>query len=270
MIKNYRNLVTPISFFSQNPNFVTPPISFVPTDVANLTFWYAADNISGVTTDNTGVSSWTDLSGNSKHMVQATSGSRPTFKTNIKNGKPCVRFDATSDFVLATTSTAFTSGSTAFFVINPSGSAVPAGSWLSMNTGTGTGEDYETGGILLGHASSATQIIAYWNGSRPGAATDASINSINLYTFEVSSSGANITQIWTRNGTNLKNYTAAGTGNITAVRHGSGGRLLNNGGNMSGGYGKFDIFEIVVYSRPISAANITSVQNYLNSKYAIY
>lgn len=52
--------------------------------------------------DGTGVDTWTDLAG-TNNATQSTSTNRPTFKTNILNGNPVVRFDGTDDFVSFTT-----------------------------------------------------------------------------------------------------------------------------------------------------------------------
>jgi hypothetical protein len=51
--------------------------------------------------DGSAVDTWTDLSSNSRNATQATSGSRPVYKTAIQGGNPVVRFDG-SDDVLST------------------------------------------------------------------------------------------------------------------------------------------------------------------------
>ena len=58
-----------------------------------LTAWYKADSLS--LTDGDGVENWTDSSGNSNTVSQATSGRRPTFKSNVLNSQPVLRFDGT-------------------------------------------------------------------------------------------------------------------------------------------------------------------------------
>ena len=150
---------------------------FDPKTVTGLLYWFDAGQISGVTTDGTLVTDWTDSSGNNRTAV-APVASRPTFKTNIKNGKPCVRFNGVDNYFRITGSNgtvSYTSGSTAFCVLNPSGSAHTGGSWFSCHT---TGNDYDAGDSMLFHSSNSTQLILYWRGSRPGGVTDANINSI--------------------------------------------------------------------------------------------
>lgn len=74
--------------------------AFVPSEVEGLVLWLAADNITGLS-DGAQVASWPDASGGDLHALQATSGLRPLYKTNIFNGLPVVRFDGTDDTMVA-------------------------------------------------------------------------------------------------------------------------------------------------------------------------
>lgn len=67
-----------------------PPFS--PLLVGGLVAWWDADAITGKS-DGDAISQWDDSSGNARHGTQGTAGSRPTYKTNILNGLPVVRFD---------------------------------------------------------------------------------------------------------------------------------------------------------------------------------
>lgn len=84
--------------FSQSPGGVS----------TNLRWWMKANagaftNAGGTTaaTDGTLVQRWNDQSGIGNNATQATSGNRPTFKTNIINSNPVLRF-ATDQFIDAT------------------------------------------------------------------------------------------------------------------------------------------------------------------------
>jgi hypothetical protein len=55
--------------------------------------------------DNTAVSSWNDISGNSNNATQALLSFQPLFKTNIVGGNPVVRFDGVNDSLQSTTIT---------------------------------------------------------------------------------------------------------------------------------------------------------------------
>jgi len=76
---------------------------FVPTTEGMLGWWKAdADCYEDAGTDpcedGDGVYQWNDQSGNGKNLIQTTAGNRPTYKTNIQNGLPAVRFDGSDDF----------------------------------------------------------------------------------------------------------------------------------------------------------------------------
>lgn len=63
---------------------------------------YDAHSIVGLN-DGDAVAQWDDSSGNAKHLTQGTAGSRPTYKTNILNGHPVVRFDGSADHLFLNT-----------------------------------------------------------------------------------------------------------------------------------------------------------------------
>jgi hypothetical protein len=72
-------------------------------DPATLTFrsiWTCRDTDSIDGADNDAVAAWNDLSGNDLHMVQATTGSKPVFKTNqTPAGGPAVYFAGSPRFL---------------------------------------------------------------------------------------------------------------------------------------------------------------------------
>ena len=84
----------------------------------NLVVWLEADV--GVFTDTAGTTPavndgdlivrWSDQSGNGNHVLQATSGNRPVFKTNVLGGKPVLRFLTASAQTLLTLPTAKAGG----------------------------------------------------------------------------------------------------------------------------------------------------------------
>jgi hypothetical protein len=67
---------------------------WTPTQLgSNLKAWYDATEL--VLSDTNAVATWPDLSGNSNDITEATN--RPTYRTNIQNSLPVVRFDGTND-----------------------------------------------------------------------------------------------------------------------------------------------------------------------------
>lgn len=73
-----------------------PVVAIEPDAVDTLEGWWKASALS--LSDNDAVSSWVDSSGNGNTAAQATGANQPTYKTNIVNSQPVVRFDST-DFM---------------------------------------------------------------------------------------------------------------------------------------------------------------------------
>lgn len=67
-----------------------------PLSFSGLQYWYDATQITPVA-DGTALSSWADLSGNSRTLTQATGSKQPKYKTARINSKPTVLFDGVDD-----------------------------------------------------------------------------------------------------------------------------------------------------------------------------
>ncbi len=74
-----------------NPFMSGAAAPFTPASIAGLQLWLDASQISGGLINNDPVSTWNDVSGNSRNATQS-GGSRPTYRTNVKNGKPAIFF----------------------------------------------------------------------------------------------------------------------------------------------------------------------------------
>lgn len=69
---------------------------WTPARLPGLVLWLDAGRITGLV-DGDPVATWSDLSGLGNHATQATASKRPTYKVNIVNGRPVVRFDGVDD-----------------------------------------------------------------------------------------------------------------------------------------------------------------------------
>jgi hypothetical protein len=84
--------------------------SFSPTDIAGLVGWWKSDGTKwqdsartvAVTADSDPVGAIDDASGNGNHLLQATAGRRPLYRTGLQNGLPGLTFDGGDDFLTAT------------------------------------------------------------------------------------------------------------------------------------------------------------------------
>lgn len=67
-----------------------PYVNYSPLDYPGCILWVAADLFNAAS--GAAVSSWTDMSGNANHFVQATGANQPVFTLNVKNGLPGIYF----------------------------------------------------------------------------------------------------------------------------------------------------------------------------------
>lgn len=87
------NLINPFRFAAVGG-------AFLPTDLANLEFWYDAQDASTFTLDGSDVDQWDDKSINGFDLAQGTTANKPTKTTD--SGFDSVLFDGTDDVLSAT------------------------------------------------------------------------------------------------------------------------------------------------------------------------
>lgn len=85
------------------------PLDYAPA------LWLRASDIAGLA-DAAAVTTWPDISGNSRDATQATAARQPTFRTNVLNGQPVVRFDGGDGLSTVSVDLTGTSGVTLFVV----------------------------------------------------------------------------------------------------------------------------------------------------------
>lgn len=71
-------------------------VFFSPNDIDSLAHWYDATEISG--SDGDAIGTWADQEGNAD-LTQSTSSKKPTFKLDILNEYPIVRYDGSDDIL---------------------------------------------------------------------------------------------------------------------------------------------------------------------------
>lgn len=249
----------------------TSPVGLngVPKSVATLAAWWRADY--GVTTA-TGVSQWRDGT-TGRLLTQATPGKQPTRVTPSELGsKPALRFDGTDDVLVSTEA---------------------ATAWNLMSDGTGVTAFVacvqRSGGsnlTLLSTETSTTSQALWWR-------IDAAANSNYLFVYNTSASPVGTALItatpghasvafdtrlitdysysesaspeWT-----LRNAdTTRASGASAAAPSGPApSTLAVCGFSNGGGFGAFDIAEIIIYSSALSSGDKTAIYNYLLARYS--
>ncbi len=214
--------------------------AFSPIDIAGIQFWYDASQLA--LANNDPVASFTDLSGNGRHLLQTTASYKPTFLTNRQNGLPGVVSDGVDDymqsapftlnqpthyFVVAkvntTTATALFDGSAAFttrFGVN----AGVGGAWFLYSGAFG-------GPATTGVDSSLTHLYAVLS---DGASSKISVDGGSAFTGNAGATNAG--------GVNI--FSVPGAGHMGA-----------------------EIYEFIGYNAEITGANLTALQSYLAAKW---
>ncbi len=232
--------------------------TFSPSDLANLALWLKADALA--LNDGDAVSTWTDSSGNSRHATQTGASTlMPTYKTNIINGKPVVRFDGgdyLSHSVIASDPTALT----IFIVAKRGTGAITMVAW---------GHRSETTRLIqVSYASNATDLVLQLrsSGNSIKQPTIVSVTPANahIYTARFNKAG-NSHQLWYNGGSVASDTTAFGAETFTSS-------LETVGAGNNGSYGfnfTGDMAEQIIYDAVLSDTNRGKVETYLASKYAI-
>jgi len=218
-----------------------------PGSVDGLYAWFAADNLAGLS-DGDHVHEWPNAVPGVGFSLESTGD--PTYKTNILNSLPVVRLAGSDYFQYTLTAMAAQGGS--FVVVFKLSAITNAYSGI---VGYGIGD---AGGYFI---KSNGKSADYYSGTGADGTGAASFDTTNWnYVTVIHALAAGIMR---RNGaTDLVSINwPAGNG---AQWLGYIGSHANPGRVMSG-----DIAELLVYSRPLSAADITAIESYITTKYAL-
>ena len=221
-----------------------------PDDISGLLVWFKAD--AGVFSDagstpannNDTVQQWNDQSGNAIHASQATSGSRPTYRTNQVNGLPAVDF-ATSKWMAFAQQTV--TDVTIFAVVKQ-------GSAAAVKT------------ILGGNANDNTKIKLFFNNY------NLKTEQHTVESFEEEPI-TDFIQVYQRsNGTNTVlrvDEVDTGTPGTAASSLGVShlGAFLSSG--TATGFLNGLIAELILYNGALSDTDRAVVESYLRTKYAL-
>lgn len=223
--------------------------SFIWTP-ANITssHWFDADDASSITQNGSGVSQWSDKSGNNRHAV-AVSGGEPTLITAGLNGKNVINLNGTSGY---------------FNVDLDSLSGVSHSSFMVTKTTTFTdiygaaGSSSGANSLHVGFFNAASYRMNYWGNDYSTALTaNFKPTEANLLNF-VWTSGTS-KQILA-NGSSEGIRTSAGT---IGTMSGGGriGRVVNHG------YYGGDIAEFIIVTGVVSLTDRQKMEGYLAHKW---
>jgi len=245
--------------------------TFLPSDIAGLTWWLRADTIG--LSDGDAVGTWADESGNGSDVIQATTSKKPTFKTGIINGLPVVRYDGVDDLLVRAVSAWQVSDNAGmFFFLYQLTAAVQDDQVLycsAEEAGGGLPFQFFTGYRNAADPNFRTQ-LRYGGAFIDGVLGSSTIGAGSPLIATYSSSGA----LWT-----IRKDAVAET--LTVEIGSNAGRWLNAAGgrdNLVAGafksnveccFLKGDLAEIIYYNAELSSADRDSVEGYLSTKWGV-
>ena len=225
---------------------VAPPID--PSSVAGLKLWLKADSLS--LADDSPVDAWADSSLSGNGVAQVTGMKMPTFKTNVLNGLPVVRFDGIDDTLFRPAAGGFacTEGHAVFAVLNPTsalayGMAVVTNYQMNEMRQSGAGGVPEwmipSGFAQVNGANDLTGLWKVWTGTYAVAS-----QTLELFVNGVSQG--------TQSDPGPLAVGDIYVGSRTDTYHWLG-----------------DIAEVLVYDAALSGTDRQNIENYLITKYAL-
>ena len=208
--------------------------------------WYDADQLGLV--DAASVTTWADLSGNSRTMTLPGGKTAPTFRlTGGANSKPAVEFEQFGNTVLQTgTWTEIVQPLHIFIILEQKGWAASRGIFALHST---------SGSSWLLQIGTSPEVVLRSTTSGPSI-TEITLGSPHL--AELFMSGAASTAI-VDDGEPLTG--TVGTVGMDSFTLGA----LYSGGNNS----EVTVSEVIAYSAEMTGADLTSLRNYINTKYGI-
>jgi len=249
-------------------------VSPIPT--TGLSLWLKAD--AGVTLSGANVTAWADQSGNGFNANgNVVDGVNPTFVSNVKNGKPILRFGNNDDAtILRTDVTTFgNSGEFTLFTVH------------QYNETGNTWATLISKGDLATEAGTTFEIAARFISSDPATSSfgvmgyaDDTYGWNFLYQEPASTSWSIVcgTQSLTNNSQqyHVNGSLASSSSSVAGINATNIAIGIGNGGSGSeprtADYGGFkgDLGEVIFYNRAITTPERQQVEAYLNTKYAIY
>lgn len=247
----------------------------VPLTISGLALWLKADAITGLS-DGDAISTWPDSSGNGKDATGTTT-QRPTYKTDILNGKPVARFNGTSNgLVTSSVNLSSTSAVTVFVVATAATGADRAYIESTSNPNTGsTGWSFyrQNTGTLLQTYFTGNAGISIYNGGRVTSTRAESLSIVLDKSIDPTAAPSTGAFPYKEGIAYIGGMQAAGSNgwgtNNNNTNSFANAALYIGARNQASLFNSGDIAEVIVYARALSHAERALVDRYLIQKYAL-
>jgi hypothetical protein len=245
-------------------------VGFTPAALAVApALWFDASAITGKV-NNDPISSWTDLSGNAKHAVQATGSKQPLYQTNVLGYPggltlPAVLFDGVDDFLTTPSVNLSATSAVTVFVVAYSTTATTFQVLFS------TPDALATAGALAVYKVNTSRLVTHYHKGNVGA---TSLATLALSTTPVlacaindmAASAANLEVTARANGTQYQ--TSAGSNNTGAFTTGATYLGAESAGAASFLAGAIAEFILLPYKATLR--EYRQIEAYLRDKWVIF
>lgn len=252
--------------------------------IKNLILWIETTSDSSFddseTDDGLAITNWYDLNPQvalKSNFNQATAGNKPLYKTDVINGLPAIKFDATDDFMQSTNFPNVITGATTVFLVIKTPTTLVASAILSKRVGSGnTGTNLHirtslsTNGLwqYCDTITSSAGINCYGaTVATPAAAVSTSYVLSATYTSNAVA-GINFWQ----NGTSIPAGTVDTTNNAPSLAPTTTDYLYLGKNAITATptpYFSGHIGEIIIYDRSLKTEERKAVESYLGKKWGI-
>ena len=216
--------------------------AFLPTDLANLEFWFRSDL--GITITGAGVSTLADQGPANLDLTQSTDAKRPSLESAVLNGHDALRFDGVDDYMDRAIAS-LSQPNTVYFVAR-----------MIIDNVNDYFFDSKTAAINRGAFQSDAGSNWLMNGGTNLAGSAASDTSTHYWTFVFNGASSELFVDGSSD--------ASGDAGADGWDFGSmGGRYDESR------FANFDFFEYFCYGAVHDAATIATVEAYLTSRYAL-
>lgn len=232
-----------------SPRLLRPVASFNPRKISDLAGWWDASKTSSLAQNSDGTTAvgngdpigyWADLSGNAKHMTQATNNLRPTLAASGINSKPSIAVASIANAGFGSVPRPTTASSATVFIV---AKFTPGVNWLSFDADSGTK-------IFDGAASDSAASPAIGAGSPTyrvnRAAVTAARNAL------ASAMGTNTPYLLTATAVNFSSWGST----WRAFAYGSSYQFSGQ------------VAECAIYARSLTATERDAMELYLRTKWA--
>ena len=235
----------------------TPPatgFSFLASD--SVVSRYDASDSTSITKSSQRVSQWSDLSGNSKHMTDAATGSQPYLTYNSQNGLPGIYFDGTRpDSLTCSFVSIIYQRLTVFVVVKMDASTAAYGRVIGIgNLAHDPDFASDQNACVILRDGATDGFTAYRN--LPLSTTAVTTGAANVIVSKFD--GTNHTMY--RDGTGSSPVASAGTFNSTVLRTGATVNYVGGGSTVT-------IYEVVVCRTAIGDTRRAEIESHLKTKW---